>query len=301
MGDHVDDVSRILAPLWAHRRVLPGANAHADTIAPVHIDRVRAFVDARAPITMVLPAFPAKSPSLRKVLGPLPDRAERLSLRFLASLVDEIAAVYAPGARLVLCSDGAVFADAVGVTDDAVRAYRSALARIIDNEPRITLFHLGDAFPSLDPPEARAALFAKWARTPAEIHERAPRAQLNGIHRFLFEELMLAEPALTRSRARSLTRDRAVEVVRRSDAWSRLVDDAFPGGVRLSIHPQPAGSDKLGIHVMGGARGDAWLTPWHGVAVLREGAFALMKRADAEALGAHVVLDDGRPSHMEIA
>jgi L-tyrosine isonitrile synthase len=96
-------------------------------------------------------------------------------------------------------------------------------------------------------------------------------------------------------------RARAVEVVRRSDAWSRLVDGAFPDALRLSIHPQPRGSSKLGIHVMDGDRGDAWLTPWHGVAVLRAGRFALMRRVDAEALGAHVVIHDGRPSHMEIS
>jgi pyoverdine/dityrosine biosynthesis protein Dit1 len=42
---------------------------------------------------------------------------------------------------------------------------------------------------------------------------------------------------------------------------------------------------------------DDWITPWHGVAVDMAGRFVLMKRCDAEELGASLVYAKGRPSH----
>ena len=69
--------------------------------------------------------------------------------------------------------------------------------------------------------------------------------------------------------------------------------------MRLSIHPQPDISDKIGMHLLD--TDDAWLTPWHAVAVLRGDHFVLMHRADAEALGATIVEEDGRPSYLQVA
>ena len=46
---------------------------------------------------------------------------------------------------------------------------------------------------------------------------------------------------------------------------------------------------------------DPWLTPWHASAVIDKYGTTLMHRADAEALGAKLVLDGTRPSHLELA
>ena len=87
--------------------------------------------------------------------------------------------------------------------------------------------------------------------------------------------------------------------MRRSEAWGALVADVFPHALRLSIHPQPDPSTKIGINLLGVA--DPWLTPWHGCAVVGPHGTTLMHKADAEALGAVVVCDDdGRPSHLEL-
>jgi pyoverdine/dityrosine biosynthesis protein Dit1 len=45
---------------------------------------------------------------------------------------------------------------------------------------------------------------------------------------------------------------------------------------------------------------DSWLTPWHGVAVKQQDKFTLMRRHEAEALGAKIVERDGRPSHYQL-
>jgi pyoverdine/dityrosine biosynthesis protein Dit1 len=84
-------------------------------------------------------------------------------------------------------------------------------------------------------------------------------------------------------------------VIQRSKAWGELVETKFPNAVRLSIHPQSCGDKKMGIRLI---EPDNWLTPWHGVAVEVDGRFMLLKRAQAEELGADLVHWDGRPSHF---
>jgi pyoverdine/dityrosine biosynthesis protein Dit1 len=51
----------------------------AECLAP-HIPKVMAAIESNTPVTLVLPAFPGKSPNPNKVLGHLPDMAERRAL-----------------------------------------------------------------------------------------------------------------------------------------------------------------------------------------------------------------------------
>ncbi|MET5013336.1 L-tyrosine/L-tryptophan isonitrile synthase family protein, partial [Burkholderia pseudomallei] len=76
-------------------------------------------------------------------------------------------------------------------------------------------------------------------------------------------------------------------VIPRSWAWGAVLATRFPDAIRLSFHPQPAASLKIGVHMMP-TRAN-WLTPWHGVAVDLGDQYALMKRSDVERLGGRVV------------
>lgn len=294
----------ILDLIFARRRVLPDVPPlPTEAARALHLPRVLAFMEKGEPVQLVLPGFPAKAPNAAKVLGPLPDAAERIGLQFLEALMAEVRQVYAPGAQLTLCSDGHVFADVVGVSDADVTAYRSALVTMISSLglTHLRVFSLQDACGDLTPAAARQALLHAHSITTEEVRARAARepahrAQLDGIHRFLFEDEVVRSPELSRTQIRKATRTRACEVVRRSDAWSQLVAATFPRALRLSIHPQPDVSPKIGISLF--SMRDAWLTPWHGVAVLGGEHARLMRRHEAEALGAHVVLENGRPSHM---
>lgn len=119
-----------------------------------------------------------------------------------------------------------------------------------------------------------------------------------GITRFLFEDAL--HPGQTRSRTalQKESRQKAYDVMRRSGAWTALIAKRFPAAVRLSIHPQACGAGKLGIRLLGD---DSWMTPWHGVAVDTGERFELMKRWEAERLGATLVQDPvGRPSHFRL-
>jgi pyoverdine/dityrosine biosynthesis protein Dit1 len=194
----------------------------------------------------------------------------------------------------------------VNVTDEDIAAYRKSLEAMITDlgaAASIRIFGLEDAYALKSPVLAREHLLATYAMSVEDVKKRAAEekihaAQLDGIHRFMFEdEIGAGQSKLSRTQARKVTRERAYEVVRRSDAWGKLVDVSFPRSIRLSIHPQPDVSPKIGIPLI--PTDDAWLTPWHGTLVATPDGARLMRRADAEELGAVLAEANGRP-FMEI-
>lgn len=298
----------ILRRLLAHRRLLPGSSC-ADGPCPqcfaLHRPRVKHFLRAGRPLHLIVPGFPAKTPSRRKALGPLPDMAEERALLFLDGVCRELAGLHPPGARLTVCSDGHAFADLVGVSDADVTRYgeevRAMIARL--GLASLDTFGMADLYEGTDFAATRERLTADYAPPLERVVDRAHRfehakAQFNGVHRFLFEELSDVRTDVSRTRLRKECHDLAYRVIQRSDGWGRLLADCFPAAVRLSIHPQPPHAEKIGI-LLGPAE-DVWLTPWHGVALKAGEAWRFVKRAEAEELGATLVERDGRPSHFEI-
>lgn len=307
-GARVDQTSRqILRILFRHRRLLPPlgscASAPCEACFAPHLPALHRFVASHRPIHLVLPAFPAKSPSPHKVLGKLPDMAEVVGLEALNRLCAEIAEVYPPGARLTICSDGHVFSDVVGVPDEDVSAYNAEIRRLIQEHdfPHLDVFSMSEVFTGLDFEEMRRHLCLHYAEDPDVIRQRtrsgSQAALFNGVHRFLFEDEAGRENGRSRTQIREDAKERAYEVIRRSDAWGRLLSDCFGASIRLSIHPQPPHSEKIGI-LLGKAK-DIWITPWHGVAVKKGGQFILQHRHEAESSGAQPVSADGRPYYYE--
>ena len=299
---------RILRTLFQHRRLQPGAGAcvedPCEQCLGLHLPKVRRFVVNHEPVHLLLPAFPAKSPNRSKVLGTLPDMAEELALDFLENVCREIKEFYPPGARVTVCSDGRVFSDLVSVADADVTEYGREIASMLGRlgAESLDTLNLEDLFDIDDKEALRGQLCEHYAEPLATIEERVRtyerhRVLFNGIHRFLFEDRLVIEPEKSRNRLRNECRERALRVIQRSEAWGRLIQECFPVALRLSIHPQPPHSEKIGM-LLGDAE-DAWLTPWHGVALKTEAGFKLVRRHEAEALGAKVVLREGRASHFE--
>lgn len=301
--------TKILKTLFRHRRLQPGAGDCAENpceqCLALHLARVQRFVRAGEPIHFLLPAFPAKSPNPKKVLGRLPDKAEELALGFLQEVCNEIGDIYPPGARITICSDGRVFSDLVGVSDEDVTGYNreiDVLRKRLDLKS-LTLFTMEDLFEIDDQERMRDQLRAHYAEPLTTIEQRVHafdhhQALFNGIQRFLFEDRVAIETGKSRTQVRNECKSHTYAVIQRSDAWGRLLSDCFPAALRLSIHPQPPHSQKIGI-LLGDAE-DTWLTPWHGVAVRHDGKFQLMRRQEAEALGAEVVECHGRPSYFQL-
>ncbi|MER6523938.1 isocyanide synthase family protein [Streptomyces sp. NPDC001508] len=299
---------QILQLLFSFRRITGGA---ADPCArqpcaecfAMHRPKVERFMREGVPIHFVMPAFPAKSANRHKVLGKLPDLAERLSLEFLQSFCDYVRHHYGPGAQITICSDGHVFSDLVGVDDQDVTDYRTELELLLGaiGADAINTYGLGDAFKCADHAEQREQLIRRYALSLEEIRDRArqdpaARSIFGGIHRFLFEDVLARSEGRSRNKVREECKPLAYQVIQRSDAWSGLVEDSFPDALRLSIHPQAAHSHKIGVHMI--RTRDNWLTPWHGVALDEGDGVRLVKREEAECLGATVVMRGGRPSHF---
>ncbi|MFB9903258.1 L-tyrosine/L-tryptophan isonitrile synthase family protein [Allokutzneria oryzae] len=301
----------VLRLLMAYQRQLPSGDTCRELPCAAcdepHLRKITAAMATGREIQLVLPAFPAKSPNRAKTISHLPDMAERVALEFLQSLCDRIERLYPPGARFVICSDGRVFGDLIGVPDEAVTAYRRELVAMIDQigAERLDVFDLDDVHLGVDDHAAmREHLVTHYAQSLESVRAEVKAGDkalsiYRGMTRFLFEDQL--GPGYEGSRAAALreARRRAYGVIQRSRAWGSLLAERFPDAVRLSIHPQPCGADKLGILLMETA--DGWLTPWHGVAVVTDGRTELVKRSDAERLGATLVRRGGRPSHYVLS
>ena len=255
-----------------------------------HIAKIEEFVRKSEPVHMILPAFPAKSPNSRKTVTNRPDYGEVLALRRLNLLCDQIAKIYGPGAHLTICSDGRVFSDVVQVSDSAVDIYGREIKNIIAEckLTNLSTFSLEDVFSAHNYDLMRARFVSEFAEDVATIRERTKtnseaKSLFNGIHRFMFEDQLVLNPLRSKNELKESSKHLAYEVIRRSNAWSRLVENRFPASLRLSIHPQPLHSSKIGISLL--ASSDCWRTPWHSVTVFDGSKFYLVTREQAEAEG----------------
>lgn len=309
----------ILADIMRFRRI-SGPKASCLTLpckkclAP-HFSKVVSVVALGLPVTFVLPAFPGKSPNSAKVLGTLPDMAERCALEFLQHLCDRVKRYYSPGAQVILCSDGRVFSDVIGMRDEDVTAYQNELSKIIVESgfTSISTFNLDDLYVGQSFDQMRAQLMEEYGEPLEVLKASVRRGGKNddcspdfseddkeahrvycGITRFLLEDALFPGQKKSRAALQKECRTRSYQVIQRSKAWGELVEIRFPNAVRLSIHPQSCGSKKLGIRLI---EADSWLTPWHGVAIDVGGRFMLIKRSEAEKLGARLIHQEGRPSH----
>lgn len=300
---------KILLRLFPYRRLFSDSESCTETpcekCLSLHSSKVLQFVRNDEPIHFLLPAFPAKSPNQKKVLGHLPDMAEELALRFLQNICDEIKSIYKHGAKITICSDGRVFSHVVGVSDKNVSEYGQAIKHLIENiaARSIETFSMDNLFQLKNYDAMREQLISLYADSIQAIKSRVKlyeehRSLFNGIHRFLFEDSIAIETFKSRNRVRNESKQSAYKVIQRSDAWSKLIKDCFPNALRLSIHPQHPHSEKIGIQL--GNTNDNWLTPWHSVALKHNGVFMFVRRHEAEGLGATLVKRNGRMSHYQI-
>lgn len=305
---------RLLSEITRFRRMAHASCFPGDCTACMapHLPKVLSAVRANRRIRFVLPAFPGKSPNQRKVAGILPDMAEKQALIFLNGLCRRIGKLYRPGAEIIICSDGRVFNDVVGIRDQDLTAYQQEMKRLIQDLGLKHLSTYGLEYDGGDFERLRQELMQKYGKPLEEFRARVKRGGCEcasredkdahrlycGTTRFLVEDASFPGQTKSKNALQKECRAKAYQVMRRSSAWTDLIAERFPDAVRLSIHPQACGSKKLGIQLLGASN---WITPWHGVAVELGANYVLMKRSQAEELGATLLLDNqGRPSHFKL-
>lgn len=266
--------------------------------------KVSQSVNKNESLQFVLPAFPAKSANRDKTLSELPDMGERLGLRQLNTLLIKLKALYSPGAELVICSDGRVFNDVVGVSDQHVDKYRAALSDIVVDEgmSHISFFDLESLWPETTFTDMRKHLMKRYGERLEVIKARFltdknEKKLFNGLHRFLYEDLSYLYTDLSKNQLRQLAKQKTYQTIQRSHAWSNCIDHYFPEAIRLSIHPQTCDSEKLSFQLL--PTDNRWATPWHNVVLQKGERFMLVKNIEAQLLGAKLVTEQGQPSHYK--
>lgn len=299
---------RIMQRIFARRRLLPvDEEASFTEQITLHLDKVLRFIKQNKTIEMILPAFPAKSPNRNKAIGHLPDYGEYLAIKNLVSLCREIKHVYAPGAKVIICSDGRVFADVIYVPDQHISEYRDELKAYTEQYKfdEIEFYNLENVFERINCyTTLREELMIGYGETLNNLRQRIKDTReastmYKGVTKFMFEDYsgISAFSGLSRSAIQNKARQAAYRVIQRSNAWGKLLQQQFPDSLRLSIHPQYLISEKIGISLL--TQNDVWTTPWHAVVVKDKQEIRLLPCSEAKKLNCVLVYNNGRPSHFE--
>ncbi|KAG2502992.1 hypothetical protein JM18_009593, partial [Phytophthora kernoviae] len=231
---------------------------------------VMRLIDRRAPITLVLPSFPFKSPnSTDKVLGKLPDRAEELSMACLENFCAEVEEAYTPGCKMVIFSDGRVFNDLLGVSLSDLRAFENEMETLVKEAG-----HTHISFDSMDN-------YVKNVNDPIpEILERFDVLHMDfdvriktepeirntycSFCKFLERDLAPQWVGISRSAMKRNCGKIAKQMMHRNIGFSMLVDASYPDALRISIHQYNNAGPKFGIHLIPQTSSKP-RTPWHSV------------------------------------
>ncbi|WP_058534121.1 isocyanide synthase family protein [Legionella saoudiensis] len=293
-----ETTQQLLSLIMSQRRVSEAAEKTCQGITCNQCSKLprvkiqQAIRDERM-LTLILPAFPAKSANRQKTLSARPDRGEVMGLTQLNQLCHNMQKIHLPGVKLIICSDGRVFNDLVLVSDADVDLYQQGIQNIISEHKlhHLTIFNLDEVYPSHNYKNMRELLLQEFGQSLASLKQRIIeephwRYQFNGLHRFISEDQLALKPQQSKNKIRQQAKEITYEVMRRSNAWSALIAQHFSQSIRLSIHPQPCGSEKMGIQFIPSS--NRWCTPWHNVLLKDAQGWQLIKREEAERLGARL-------------
>ncbi|OTA98115.1 hypothetical protein M426DRAFT_17741 [Hypoxylon sp. CI-4A] len=316
---HLETASRILSIISRYKlakdTLLAKSNDGVNFLAQIY-----SRVAANEPLLMCLPAFPFKSPNTStKVLGRLPDKAEEFGLAHLNGLCASIGDIYAPGASLMIVSDGLVYNDLLGVPDKDVWAYGEALRALKERKGfrNIEFCRLKDIV-NIDVPNEldeiryvanatnfRHALLKQFSRPGYDVSLRISEDEdtcltYRGYIKFLETDLQNVYPigeGRSKSKYKRGVEYIAKQMLMRGDAFARAVRERFPDRLRLSIHPS-TGENKISVNLL--PTDTSFTTPWHcSIAFRLDGTTTTGNRSTFEADDTlELVYEDGRPSYF---
>ncbi|PBP16616.1 hypothetical protein BUE80_DR012495 [Diplocarpon rosae] len=293
-----------------------------NSIRRIHVETsINGIVKSGGLLHLTLPAFPFKSPnSIDKVLGTLPDIGEEIALARLEGLCADLERKFCK-TQLSIVSDGLVYNDLLGVKDETVWKYGSALRELARRKfPHISFVRLNqlvstgtEEAKTLDEYLATAGMYRDQlvaSHTPAgfdvKTHlEQDPSALMTyrGYIKFLETDLAYAEgrEGLSKKGRKKLNEIVAKKMIVRGTAFSNAVSSAFPNAVRLSIHPS-LNKKKLPISLFPGSNNN-FVTPWHTASVIEmNGTIRLAHRSTLSADPKYeLVTRRGLPSHFQEA
>ncbi|KAG8412689.1 hypothetical protein J3458_013130 [Metarhizium acridum] len=260
---------------------------------PKFLGHVYHWVRKNEPIQLTMPAFPCKSANREnKVLGHLPDLGEELGMSRLNDIAVAIKNVYQPGALVNIASDGILFNDIIGVTDEETWEYGEEL-RAIAKEKKLDymVFLYPQVLIGMMPAsemtrekyistadECRALLEARYGSTLKQIEalikaDPDTNSTYCGMVKFLQTELLGALAGKSYRERQKLQKSSAKKMMQRSEAFTLAIRTNRALDVRLSMHPS-SGVAKLSVALVPSPKGFFQRSPWHScVAIDSEGGY----------------------------
>ncbi|KAI8624787.1 Clavaminate synthase-like protein [Xylariaceae sp. FL1651] len=278
--------------------------------------QIHRALEKQVAIELVIPAFPFKSSNRsKKVLGPLPDEAERLSLLHLNGLCLAIKDATDADTFLTIVSDGITYNDILGVSDQEVWRYGQHLrlmaeqngcdcirfARICD---LVGADHeserLNEELYLTRVSEYRSLL---EANTPigfdvfdAIANDPDVSKTYKGYKKFLMSE---RDDRTNRSRSQTERENGEIakSMILRGKAFAETIKTKYPDSVRLSIHPS-SDTNKVSITMLP-QENEVVMTPWHG-AVVRgaDGSVSMSHAISVPAITHDIVYINGQASYF---
>jgi pyoverdine/dityrosine biosynthesis protein Dit1 len=103
-------------------------------------EKITTFLKQKKPLKFLLVGFPFKSANTeKKVLGQVPDMAERRSLEYLNGCINSLKAIYPYGVELIIFCDGIPFCEFFGISTETVKLYEQGLQKLVQDLSGITL------------------------------------------------------------------------------------------------------------------------------------------------------------------
>lgn len=260
-------------------------------------ERIDKFVSNGEPVRFAMLGFPFKSTNTRdKVLGPLPDLGEELTVKNFEAFNSAITAIYKPGVNITVASDGYVFNDLLGVTDRTVADY-TAMSQHYGHNGTLKIIDLNDFYSGDSLAGKRDRLMQQFGYTWEKMEQEIlfnPDVNFlyRGMLRFMEEELAYQDFPSNNQRgkaAKKLVR----EMMLRNEAYNLLVRKELADHIRLSMHPSVNNGYKYSFKLIPGEH--TRHSAWHCVIVMRNGEAVTMHKSEAVAAGYELVTKDGQP------
>ena len=264
-----------------------GVDSTADTtpIPAQEVDKciqnIAYFIAQNRPIAMLMVGFPFKSANEeKKVLGRLPDMAERKSLEYLQGMLNDIKKVYKPGANILIFCDGIPFAEFCGISMDAVINYEKALKALAADLPDISLYTSQDMIShyKLALAEAIIPFVDRYEPSDAQFKQTLKVVPETALKRIALE--------LDYPEGRVLIKKHGLEnivvgLLAREMRLRTFLTTAFPSPdfFRLTVHLSPDVSKKFGVKLSPNSD----VTPYHGTLVEEaDGSWAIKYKKDID-------------------
>jgi pyoverdine/dityrosine biosynthesis protein Dit1 len=235
-------------------------------------EKITKLLECKKPLKFLLVGFPFKSANTeKKVLGQVPDMAERRSLEYLYGCIKSLKKAYPYGVEFVIFCDGIPFCEYLGISVQTVKLYEQGLQKLVQDMPEITLMTSDSLQKQLELSSSQhiCDVIDKYAPSDEEFHSQLETdvALQDGYNTLLgrleieFDSVQGQEFLRAHGPLSEITKALMAREIR----MRRFIESQFDTEdfIRLTVHYSKDLGKKFGIKLSP----NSFVTPYHGVLV----------------------------------